>query len=336
MLNGIDVGFGYTKAVAENGRSVSFPSAVLPEAQGESDLTRVLGSGEGDHRLEMRDDPDGPPKAFRVGYDALAMGAVRTWDTNASERSDYVLLALTAARLLACAGPVHLAVGVPLSLYLARASRESLRMRLLGTDSWVRVDQGSSARITVERVTVLPQAAGAFLAEASREPELSRRLCGIVDVGYRTTDYLLLRPGRGSPVPDATLSGSLDQGVGRLYERVAQRLGRERAALLESTLIERHAALKLPYFLDGEEIPLPGLLTDEGASLAEAIRTRLQRAWGSVWRDMGSLVITGGGGALLWPHLQSMHPLARLAQDPAFSNARGFLTALEATAARQP
>jgi len=120
MLNGIDVGFGYTKAVAENGRSVSFPSAVLPEAQGESDLTRVLGSGEGDHRLEMRDDPDGPPKAFRVGYDALAMGAVRTWDTNASERSDYVLLALTAARLLACAGPVHLAVGVPLSLYLPR------------------------------------------------------------------------------------------------------------------------------------------------------------------------------------------------------------------------
>lgn len=328
MRAAVDVGFGYTKAVSEDGRSVSFPSAVLRESAGESALTQTFGPRESDHRVEIRTDPDAPPTRYRIGQDALAMGGTRTWETSAAERADYGLLTLAALRLVGCVGPARVAVGVPLSLYQSKTSRESLRLRLQGTDAWVQADQAPPARITLEEVTVLPQAAGAFLAEVSQSPEIGRRLCGVVDVGFRTTDFLLLRPTKSGPVPEMALSGSLNQGVGELYDQVARTLGEQRAALLNSARIEHYAALGLPYILDGEEVPLERLLTAEGRNLAETIRTRVQRAWGEVWRDMGLVLVTGGGGARLWPHLEGMHPLARLTGDPAMANARGFLTAL--------
>ncbi|MCL6596788.1 MAG: ParM/StbA family protein [Firmicutes bacterium] len=313
----VDVGYGYTKGLA-SGRAVSFPSVVRP-AQ-----TADIGVGARPRGYMVSVRRDGEADLYEVGELALVMGGRRSWETRAASRPDYAILALTAMRLAGAAGGVDLGVGLPLELYLSREEREALKARLTGLEGFVSVDDAPEAVIRVDRVRVFPQGAAAYSAAVAGEPALVRGTVGVVDVGYRTTDYLVMVPRGEGAIPDRSRLGSVQVGVGEAFEAVAKAVGRERATMLSSAAVERAVLTRTPLRLWGETVDLAAALQREYDRLGQEVAEHLRRVWEDALPDMAALLVCGGGGVALYPRLAELTPVARLVPEPVTANAAGY------------
>ncbi len=63
-------------------------------------------------------------------------------------------------------------------------------------------------------------------------------------------------------------------------------------------------------------------------SLAALIEGRVKQLWGVVLDMAERVILTGGGGAELFPYLQKSVPGLELDPEPVFSNAMGYLAAM--------
>lgn len=320
---GVDVGYGFTKAVAEGDplRRVSFASAVTSVRHG--DLT-VLGGTSTRHLLSIEDVAAGRSE-FAIGPAALALGADRAWSDGA--RSGYLPLVITALLAADTFDQVEVALGLPLAVYLNRDERVRLRSAVEGTNVWASLDGAEARQVRIERARVYPQGYGAYLSALADQPGLAGRFVGLIDVGYRTTDYLLLTPVEGVSIPDEARSGSLDIGVSTALDTVRSYVAREvgvayvpPAGLIEEALSQGSFVVK------GRTIPVTEAWHSAGAALAEQVADAIRRVWGERMDFLASLLLAGGGGELLAGHL----PGAQLLPRPVFSNAEGFLMRAQA------
>lgn len=326
MIVAVDVGYGFTKVARAGGRRCCFPSAVAMTPGGASALAKVLGAGSApQHRVQMQRGA-AEPETFLIGEAALAAGAGRSWEGRAAERGGYDALVFAGLGLVGAEGPTDLRVGLPLGLYLQPAERAGLRQRLAGLAAWVSVGDGTAVWIEAERVRVLPQGAGAFASAVTAAPDLAREPVGLIDVGYRTTDLLLMRPGGAGLIPDEPACGSFDAGAGRVYERVRRTVGARAGVLVPEGAVEdalAHLAGRL--IVRGREYDLGALVNAEAEHLATEVATQVRRLWSDRLDFLGTVLLAGGGGALLLPHLGALHPALRLLPDPVYANAAGFL-----------
>ena len=326
MQIAIDVGYGFVKALSGNGGRSIFPSAVIA-ARGSGDLAAALGGGAQKHRLSVQGKADLKPREYLVGAAALTAGASRSWDTSGSGRDDYLLLVLAALGAVGAEGPVDLALGLPLSVYLQRDERRALRDRVAGLSAWVSWDGRDARHVEVGSVKVLPQAAGAYYQALAQDgPRLAGQMVGILDVGYHTTDYLLMTPGDGgTSVPDEGRSGSLDAGMSQAIDAVRAYVSEQTGVpfappegMVEATLGNGgHLTVR------GRDLDLRPAYESALRDLAGRVEAELQRVWGDRIDYLAALLVAGGGGAAVAPHLRL--PGLRVMADPAFANAAGFL-----------
>jgi hypothetical protein len=227
---------------------------------------------------------------------------------------------------------VSLGVGLPLQLFGTVDERRALRGRLQGLEALVSVDGEAAAALRIAEVRVFPQSAAAYFAAVAEAPELARRPCAVVDVGYRTTDHVLLRlaPGEVLARPDERASGSLDVGIERVYAEVAQSLGREHTSMVEPSAVEQAALSGVPMTLWGREVDARPLVEDASRHLAEEVAARLKEAWGGALGQVGVVLVAGGGGRALYPHLARTLPAPSLMAVPASANARGYAAMMAA------
>jgi len=337
-LAAVDVGYGFVKGVA-NGKRTLFPSAVEPTTI-RGDLARALGVSAPGHHLSVVSVPGGPENVegrWLVGEAALLSGGVRGWDAAASRRSGYEILILAALALLG-EPRTDLAAGLPLSVWLSGKERLALREKLEGLEAWVSVDDADPVLVSVERVWVLPQAAGAF-AKFCSSPEgkgVAGSWVGVVDIGYRTTDYLLLAPGKnGVSVPDESRSGSMDEGVGKALEKASREASLRSGSIPGSAeAILEALLLHSPDGVSRIQHEAAEVWTRETGLLAERISSRIRRVWGDILDHMAAVILAGGGGVLLARSLSSLLPNVRLCGEAIFANAEGFLSLLSPKAER--
>ncbi|MCL6648340.1 MAG: ParM/StbA family protein [Chloroflexi bacterium] len=318
----VDVGYGFVKAAAQDGRRLLFPSAVA-SAERHGELTTALGLRRPEHHVEVQG-TGGRTDRYLVGEAALRAGASRTW-SEASTRRDYAILVLTAAALLGADGETRLVVGLPLSAYVQRPERRALRESLLGYGAWVSVDGQDARYLEFTGVTVAPQALAAYLSALRGDPGLAGAEVGVIDVGYRTTDLSLLTPGPdGAAVPDETRSGSLDVGYHDVVDTVRQAVA-ERAGSIE--VPERHVerAMRSGGMLTvrGREMDLRPLVEVAEREVAARIEAEARRLWGADLDFVRAVLVAGGGGQALASHLRL--PALRVLPDAAYANAEGFL-----------
>lgn len=323
MLIGIDVGFGYTKAVAGNGRQISFPSVIAPR-RGTGELGRLLGGEGPKHALDIEEQHGAGPQYLWVGEAAVSADGTRTWDDEAARRGDYDRLVLAALALLGAEGSVAIVVGVPLAMYANRDGRRALRDRLERLEAWVGVDGETARLIRVVTCRVYPQGVGAYISalNSAGGDGLANQPVGLIDVGYRTTDYLLLEPVGGVPVPNEDRSGSLDRGIGAAYDQVRASLGAMASlARVESALLNGGL---LTY--QGTQRDLRPAFEAAARELAEAVSSHLERAWATQLPYLGGILLAGGGGQALAGYLPTIgRTTTQVVQEPAFANARGYL-----------
>jgi plasmid segregation protein ParM len=322
----VDVGYGYTKALSDAGGRACFPSVAAPDGEDALGVAGFFGGAPG-HSVAVRP-PEGPAGRWLVGEAARAsffasgfLGAEKP-----AELHDVLLLA--ACRLAGAGGegplpgqtPV-LAAGLPLAFY--RAQKDALRDRLSRLAAWVSADGGPERWISFARVVVLPQGAGVAFAEDDLP---DGGFAGILDLGHFTADYLLIDLEAGRPVPEAC--GSLEVGchlIGKAVARAFQaRTGEPLPQRMESYVL-RLAREGRPVQHRGRDLDLS---EEFRAAAEEAARTAARQvlsAWADWAKFLGVTLLAGGGALLLKDALLRAFPNARVAADPVFANARGYL-----------
>jgi plasmid segregation protein ParM len=310
----VDVGHGWVKAVASDGRREMFPALLAPEPAG-LDLGPL---GNGVHWVVVRE--TGREEKYLMG-EAASRLATHNWTQDKAADPATLALVLAATAMLDAQAPLELAVGLPLSWF--GRQREALRQALWGRQASVRV-AGREASIACERVVVCPQGVGAAVhalqAGAIGEPGYHL----VVDVGYRTTDWLVVEVDRdGAPHGLADLAGTVEQGIHDVHLATARGLEADtgvsfrEAELAGATVVAHGREVDLTPYRDA---PLAGL-TDE---IARTVHVRM----GDMVPKLRTVLLAGGGGQELAPRLRIGQAPHRVVPEPMWANALGFLRML--------
>lgn len=319
MLVGLDLGFGYTKTVTPYGPD-AFPSVVgdwTPAA------FRIGGrlDHQGDEALVVESRPwlvgD---RALRVGHRQF-VGLSREWMTTLP----YRVLALAALRR--CVPPsdrsVILVTGLPVEDFAPHA--EAVRRQLTGTHTLETRPAGEHWTITVREVHVVPQPLGTVLAEVLddtgtvRNAEAAAARIGVLDIGFRTTDYFTLEGFEVLPAQCLTRNTGMADLLLDLSREVYRRWGVE---------LDPHAldapALSGTLQVAGRPVSLAPILAPLLDRHAEAIAAHARMLWGDEARTLGHLWLTGGGAQILKERLLPLAPHAQLVANARIQNAVGY------------
>jgi plasmid segregation protein ParM len=207
MRIAVDVGYSSVKGLSEHGR-VMFPSITAPMA--EDLLAGAIHCGALQHSVRIHRDLNNVEEHL-VG-DAALMSTSATGFLAQREKPDSIhdLLLLTAAYLLASGHEdcLDLAIGLPISYF--KAQRDELKGRLDKLSTWVSVGGGAERCLHFDRVSVIPQGAGALMTAGALP---GSGLVALLDIGSYTTDYLVFDVRGGQPVPVSECCGSIEAGV---------------------------------------------------------------------------------------------------------------------------
>lgn len=333
MLVAVDCGYGSTKVLADNGHRASFPSVIAPP----SDTGSVaVSASTQSQRWRVQVDDQEP---VLIAHAALnSPNGTRSWDEDAAERAGYEALTYAAIRLVSPRGTVDvdLALGLPLAMYRQADLRRALRQKFNGRTVRVTLSGYEPVEFRLRRVAVYPQGAGVWYAATAYDPLLKDVPLGIVDIGYRTTDFLVMQIGpSGGIEPRDDMADSAEIGVSDIYEHVATKL---QPMLGHPISLQRVEAFDLwnnrKMVLHGEPFDLSDLMADGAKTVAQRIQAEVGRAWKDEMGLLGGVVLAGGGAGWVQPHLRWRGTRSILLDQPEYANAAGFLAILAAMCAR--
>lgn len=301
---GLDIGFGYTKCT-DGQRFLVFKS-VYGEAAELQFREQLLSDPDEEEYLHVEIDD----ASYFVGELAERQSVERFFTLDQSQFvADFTkVLALTPlSTLVARQEPVKLVAGLPISHY--RRHRTELVNILKGQHPLVTVDKNGQRHDTVVRITdvkVVPQPFGTVmnlmlsdLGEV-RDRRFLKEKIGVIDVGFRTTDYTIADRTRYSERGSKTT----DTGISRAYTAIAAKLQESSGVNVE--LYRLYDAVDRGSIkIHGKRYDLKLVKEQAFSQLASTIATDANRLWTNDW-DMDRVMITGGGGAVLAPYMTKL------------------------------
>jgi plasmid segregation protein ParM len=322
-LLGLDIGFGFTKCV-DGEQSIVFPSSIR---RGFSPPDSAGRPAEGGYDIATQDGD------FRVGDDTggpsllsdFARRPERLLDTFGSHLA---LTALAAFSEQEC--PLHLVIGLPLSL--TPHWEGPLTKRLTGYHKIdIYQDDGQCVRknIHIRKVRIVPHPLGTFatlIMNAKgylRASPYRKSKVALVDIGFRTTDVMVMTTMRFSNRGSATI----DLGIADGIEAIAAKLCQTTPALPDLRRLLN--AIRRGFIrVEDQEYNLQALRETTYRWLAAAMADRINALLREDW-DVESVLLTGGGAADLAedlaPLVNGEVTLIEHHQDPRLSNADGQL-----------
>jgi plasmid segregation protein ParM len=314
----IDVGYSATKAVTSGGRAL-IPSVVAPFR--ELPLADLARNGSG-HSVSIRT-PFGDGTNHFVGDLAVreGQGATFTLDREKHLHPNHDILVLTAARLLDTGPSAVLVVDLPVAYY--RRQKDVLVSRLESLRATVAINDGPEARISFSRVVVYPQGAGALLMAPGLP---ASGLVLLVDVGYKTTDFITAEVAGGSVRPVGSLCGSVETGLYDVDAATAAAY-QDITGMPVSPLRLRDADDQGKMFFYGREIDLSAALAKARKDVAVSITDQVTAQLGDRAAFVRRVYLAGGGAEAL-PLLLSTFQTPRVIPGPQWANAAGNLKAV--------
>lgn len=315
-LYGVDIGFGYTKAMTADKSPVVIPSIVgSPDAPSyRSDI--------GDRMKIAPVTLNGHSYLIGEAAKRFSRFHYRVFDSSFTQSPYYLLLFASALLQLddSPAEPAAVVTGLPVSRYSEEWAREL--KDLLAKNHKLRTASGET-NLNVEKAKVVPQPFGSFfdfkLDSTGRLKDLSRihDKVAIVDIGFQTTDLALAAP---HFVEEA--SGSLETGVRSVVERVRRDLSRQRSLNLDIAEAEEAVRTKTVKIF-GEKADISDLIARSAREVAEEILSYARTLWGR-GQKIETLILTGGGTHLFKDYFKE-YPNLHVPHDPALANVRGYL-----------
>ncbi len=339
MRIAIDIGYGFVKGMNEKGEIIRFPSVVAVDRS--EKMRTLLNRNNEDYSVNIW--PTGEldkSKLYLVGDAAMVGGSgVRTWEERAIDNSNLEILIATAASLLTGDEPIDLVVGLPLTYY--RTQKEEVISLLSDLDLSVIVEGRDRKRVKINSVYVFPQGAGAYYAACLtidgevKNPHLINSPVGLVDIGYRTTDILVMSKGKRGLIPREELSGGIDLGMKYAYQIIQNDVEDIIKKPLDLLTIEKAIFWENSSLLHkGVEYSLEEFEKLAYEELADQLTARIKIKWGDEIDSLQAVIIAGGGGEVLAPYMKNNFSTLISMDKAAFANVEGFLAA-QALASRR-
>lgn len=326
IVIGLDIGFGFTKTTDGNAKRLF--KSVMGEAK---DLQ---------YREQLSAaDSETPYLHLQIGEQGLFVGdlaerqsSVRSFTLDQDQLISDFAKSLGLAALSQFARdnePLHVVTGLPVRYY--RRHQQQLAELLTGTHKVTLFDpagNGKDLNIKVEKVRVIPQPFGSMfglmLNNIGRvaDQRIAKQKIGVIDVGFRTADYSIADKTRYSERG----SGSSDAGIAQAFEIIASALQEKSGVKVE--LYRLYEAVQEGSIkVRGKNYDLTRITDRAFAQLANAVASEVNRLWADDW-DIDLIVVTGGGGAVLAPHLSKLIqgeilPVDKTA-DARFNNVTGY------------
>jgi plasmid segregation protein ParM len=300
---GVDVGFGYTKAY-DGERSVIFKS-IIGDA---TEIQYISGFSEGGLLENLHVTID--KKDYYVGDLAEKQSNVRefTLDQHTLIESYAKIMALTS---VACfSGPMtrefSLITGLPIRYF--KQHRSKFISLLEGTHEVTLHNLGEPQEkvLNIKKVRVLPQPFGAvfnlLMNNHGRivDRDVAREKFGIIDIGYRTTDYSITDRLRYIERGSRTT----DTGISKAFSLISKKILEQSGVNVELYRLFEPVH-KGTIRIRGKEYSLAELRDEVLKQLAIAIVSDMERLWVEDW-DVEFILLSGGGAADLAPLLEKM------------------------------
>ncbi len=332
MRVAIDIGYGFVKAMNEKGVTTRFPSVVAIDRS--TKMRNILKFQDEDYTVRIWDTADTAQyKSYLVGDAAMVGGSgIRTWEDKAVENTNLQTLIATAAALLCGDEEIDLAVGLPLTYY--RAQKDEVTELLRQMNVQVAIGEQQAKQVKIRSVYVFPQGAGAYYAACLtidgevRNPHLVNSPVGLIDIGYRTTDILVMAKGKKGLMPREDLSGGIDLGMKHAYHMIQDDVEELVNKTVDFFAIEKAILWDKGKFLHkGLEISLKEYEFAAYEELAQQISAKVKMRWGDELDGLSAVIVAGGGGESLEPYLKLAFPSLIKIENAAFANVEGFLAA---------
>lgn len=298
---GVDVGFGYTKSY-DGDHSFIFKSIIgdATEIQFQSGFSE---GGELENLHVTVDDKD-----YYVGDLAEKQSNVRdfTLDQNTLVENNAKILALTSLAFFS--GPASreysVVTGLPIRYFKQYRSRyvdmlEGKHKILLHIRN-----EAQEKILDIKKARVLPQPFGAvfnlLMNDHGRivDRDVARQKFGIIDIGFRTTDYTITDRLRYIERGSRTT----DTGISKAFSLINRKIQEQSGVNVE--LYRLFDPVKQGRIrIRGKEFSLTELRDEVMKQLSTAIVSDMERLWVEDW-DLEFILLTGGGAEDLAPYLE--------------------------------
>ena len=225
--------------------------------------------------------------------------------------------------------PISIVSGLPVGFY--RQYHDRFRDALKGqhTIAYHSPDGGRiTKKIQIERVQLLPQPMGTLLNLLMNDTgvivdtELAQQKIGVVDIGFRTTDYTVIDRLRYVERSSRTM----DTGISKAYSVIANKLRENSGVNVELYRLYR-AVQNGTIKMRGQGFNFAKIRDQIYTQLASTVAGDLDRIWSGDW-DIDAILLTGGGCKELFAHLQPLITgnirTAPAHSDPRMTNVMGY------------
>lgn len=327
---GIDIGFGFTKAT--NGNDTLIYKSLLGDA---ADIQFWADFGDDaptDHIHVTIDE-----QSYFIGDLAEQQSSVLHFTLD-QERllTDYVkVLTLTAVGMLlpneaSINVPVNVVSGLPIGFF--KENHKRFNDLLVGhhTVTYHAPDgRQTKKEININDVRMLPQPMGSILNLVMDESgkiaknDLAQQKIGVVDIGFRTTDFAILDRlrylNRGSK--------TFDTGISKGFSVIANKLREKSSVNVELYRLYR-AAETGTITMRGHGFSFPKIRDQVYTQLATSIADEIDRLWANDW-DIEAIFLSGGGSRELSGFMEPLITGNVIPVDPGqdsrLNNVKGYL-----------
>jgi len=326
---GIDIGFGFTKAT--NGKDFRVFKSIYGEAIDFQFKESLLNpKAQQDEHLQV----DVDNTSYFIGELAERQSSNRqfTLDQTQFIASSTKILALAAITQFMTSDKqsFKIVVGLPIGHY--REYKTELADMLRQSHHVVTTNSKGTRKeivIGITDVKVIPQPIGSVMdrllndSGKGAEQRFADEKIGIIDIGFRTSDYTISDKARYSERGSLTTQN----GISKAFEVIANKLKDNCGINVE--LYRLFDAVETGSIkIRGKGYDLRKITQIAFQQLAANIASDANRLWNDDW-DMDAIMITGGGGSVLAPYLQPLLEgvIVPIEQDLDYRlhNVRGYL-----------
>ena len=242
----------------------------------------------------------------------------------------FKILALAAlAKVVPSRVPVNVITGLPVGYYMEY--KDKLAQILEGEHTLLIHDsaQGNEIILNVNRVRVIPQPYGSLVDYLFRDDgtvlraDAARQKIGVVDIGFKTTDFTVCKGFRHSERGSRTT----DTGIAKAFTYISEALNDMSGVNVEIYRLYdavREGSIKIR----GAEYDLSKVKGEVFGRLATAVASDMERVWTDDW-DLDLVLLAGGGGDVLFEYLKPLVrgelALLKTKEDPRMGNVSGYV-----------
>jgi plasmid segregation protein ParM len=304
---GIDIGFGFTKAT--NGRQNLIFKSLFGDA---SDLQFWMDFSQSSLIDYFHVTIDG--RSYFIGDLAEQQSSVLNFTLDQEKLiSEFVkILALTVTGVFlqpdaAINVPINIVSGLPIGFF--KNNHERFNELLTGHHKVIYHGHDGSQtvkEIYINKIRMIPQPLGTVLNLLMDDnghlvnSDLARQKIGVVDIGFRTTDFTIMDRLRYIDRGSRTM----DTGISKAFSIIANKL-REKCGVNVQLYRLYRAVESGTIKMKGHGLNFAKIRDQVYAQLAGTIANDIDRLWADDW-DMDVIVLTGGGCMELAKYLQPL------------------------------